>query len=61
MINLKGKRNFYKKIEKSSIDEAYCLAEKVMIENLQYEDTQNGLISFALKKKPVWTHSDKKN
>jgi hypothetical protein len=31
-----------------------------MIENLNYEDTQNGLKSFAQKKKPVWTHSDKK-
>lgn len=31
-----------------------------MLDNLKYEDTQNGFKSFAEKKKPIWSHSENK-
>jgi hypothetical protein len=36
------------------------VANQAMLENLKYNETQDGLKAFALKKKPVWTHDDKK-
>ena len=55
-----GKKAFYKQIETDSLKTAYDLAGDVMVDNLKYEDTQAGLNSFVAKKKPVWSHSDKK-
>ncbi len=55
-----GKRCFYEQIEQNDIQDAYEVASKAMCENLRYEDSQRGLSAFAAKKKPVWSHSDKK-
>ena len=30
--------------------------EEIMVENLQFEDSQEGLNSFKEKRKPQWTH-----
>jgi enoyl-CoA hydratase/carnithine racemase len=55
-----GKRCFYEQIEQETIHGAYKVASQVMCENLQYQDCQSGLSAFAAKKKPTWSHSDKK-
>lgn len=47
-------------MEKSNLNDAYQLAGCTMVDNLKFEDTQNGLKAFASKQKPVWSHSDKK-
>ena len=49
-----GKQNFYKQI-KEDRNEAYCLTSSVMVENLTYPDTQEGIDAFFAKRKPKWT------
>ncbi len=55
-----GKQCFYKQLEKNSIESAYKIASETMVDNLKYEDTQSGLKAFSEKKKPTWSHSNKK-
>ena len=55
-----GKECFYKQIESKCLEDAYDLASKYMVDNLRYQDTQDGLKAFSAKQKPVWTHSNKK-
>jgi enoyl-CoA hydratase/carnithine racemase len=57
-----GKRSFYEQMNcGGNLNNAYRVATEAMLENLKYEDTQNGLNAFATKKKPIWTHSNKKS
>jgi len=49
-----GKQNFYKQI-KQDRNEAYCLTSNVMVENLAYDDAQEGIDAFFAKRKPKWT------
>uniref|UniRef100_T2M858 Enoyl-CoA hydratase domain-containing protein 3, mitochondrial n=1 Tax=Hydra vulgaris TaxID=6087 RepID=T2M858_HYDVU len=48
-----GKATFYRQI-KENRDNAYCLAEKVMVENLEHVDAQEGILSFFQKRPPKW-------
>lgn len=49
-----GKETFYKQIKENRND-AYCLAENVMVENLRHDDAQEGISAFFEKRKPKWT------
>ncbi|XP_075225584.1 enoyl-CoA hydratase domain-containing protein 3, mitochondrial [Lycorma delicatula] len=51
-----GKRFFYEQLE-LDIHTAYRLGENVMDENVQLIDGQEGIRSFAEKRKPVWKHN----
>ena len=54
-----GKRFYYRQIElgiKQALDEG----GKVMVDNLEYKDAQEGIAAFKEKRKPVWIHSDEK-
>lgn len=55
-----GKKCFYEQIKHNDLKYAYDVASKEMIDNLTYEDTQQGLKAFAKKQKPLWSHSNKK-
>ncbi|OXA51901.1 enoyl-CoA hydratase domain-containing protein 3, mitochondrial [Folsomia candida] len=54
-----GKEFFYKQIE-MGYEEALKEGAEVMVQNLQYQDSQEGLDSFKEKRKPVWSHTDDK-
>lgn len=56
-----GKECFYKQIEMKNLEDAYKIAGETMVNNLKYEDTQSGLEAFAAKRKPQWSHSNKKS
>jgi enoyl-CoA hydratase/carnithine racemase len=55
-----GKECFYRQIESACLEDAYDVASKYMVDNLRYQDTQDGLKALSAKQKPVWTHSNKK-
>ncbi len=55
-----GKKAFYEQVNEASVESAYEIGCRTMVENLKFEDTQSGLAAFAAKKKPVWSHSTKK-
>jgi len=48
-----GKKTFYQQI-KEDRNQAYCLAENVMVENLTMHDSQEGIDAFFAKRKPTW-------
>ena len=48
-----GKKTFYQQI-KENRDEAYCIAGNVMVDNLTYQDAQEGIRAFFEKRPPVW-------
>ncbi|CAN7990301.1 unnamed protein product [Ixodes hexagonus] len=54
-----GKRFYYRQM-RLSLAEAYAEGEKVMVDNLRYKDSQEGIAAFAEKRKPVWEHTDRK-
>lgn len=54
-----GKKFFYRQIQ-LGIEDAYSEGERVMLLNLQYRDSQEGIDAFAEKRKPQWEHSDRK-
>ncbi|EEC16875.1 enoyl-CoA hydratase domain-containing protein 3, mitochondrial [Ixodes scapularis] len=54
-----GKRFYYRQM-RLSIVQAYAEGEKVMVDNLRYRDSQEGIAAFAEKRKPVWEHTDRK-
>lgn len=50
-----GKKCFYEQISLSRND-AYRLAGSTMVENLNYQDAQEGINAFLEKRKPKWTN-----
>jgi enoyl-CoA hydratase/carnithine racemase len=48
-----GKRAFYEQIE-MPIDQAYAYAGEVMVENMLYRDTEEGISAFLEKRPPDW-------
>jgi enoyl-CoA hydratase/carnithine racemase len=48
-----GKRAFYAQIEQT-LDEAYALASRAMIDNLAEPDSAEGISAFLEKRRPVW-------
>lgn len=48
-----GKHAFYQQLE-MPLDQAYAYTSNVIIENLQYRDTIEGMIAFAEKRPPSW-------
>lgn len=42
------------------IGQAAEAMESAMLENLKYVDTQHGIEAFLQRKKPNWSHTDKK-
>lgn len=50
-----GKDFFYKQIELDVLD-AYKLGEKIMVDNINSCDGQEGIRSFAEKRKASWSH-----
>lgn len=54
-----GKKFYYRQIQ-MGIEDAYAEGERVMLHNLGYSDSQEGIISFVEKRKPRWEHTDRK-
>lgn len=50
-----GKRFFYKQMD-ADIKSAYNLGGKIMVENVNMEDGQEGIRSFIEKRKPKWNN-----
>ena len=48
-----GKEAFYKQLE-MSLEEAYAYTGDVMVENMLYRDTQEGISAFIQKRDPTW-------
>ena len=48
-----GKTAFYRHIE-MDIPQAYALTQRVMVENLQHPDGQEGISAFLEKRRPAW-------
>lgn len=53
-----GKKFYYRQIQ-MSIEDAYAEGEQVMLHNLHYCDSQEGISAFAEKRKPHWEHTDR--
>lgn len=52
-----GKRSFYQQASADTLQQAYSIAEKAMLENLQTEDSKLGVDSFLQKTgSPKWKH-----
>lgn len=51
-----GKQFYYRQLQ-MGIAEAYAEGEKVMINNLLYKDSQEGIAAFAEKRQPKWEHT----
>ena len=52
-----GKRSLYQQSSAATLEEAYLIAEKAMLENLQTKDAKSGMDSFLQKKgMPQWEH-----
>jgi enoyl-CoA hydratase/carnithine racemase len=49
-----GKGVFYRQLEASSLQQAYGMAGKAMVEGMQKPDAQEGVAAFLGKRKPVW-------
>ena len=54
-----GKRFYYRQIE-LGIKQALEEGGKVMVDNLEYKDCQEGIAAFIEKRKPAWIHSEEK-
>lgn len=50
-----GKQFYYKQMS-VNIKEAYTLGEDIMVSNINMYDGQEGINSFAQKRKPKWGH-----
>ena len=48
-----GKEAFYNQLE-MSVDDAYDYAGNVMVENMLYRDTEEGISAFIDKRDPNW-------
>jgi enoyl-CoA hydratase/carnithine racemase len=51
-----GKRTLYQQQAALSLDEAYRIASRAMVENLETEDARHGIQSFLEGQRPVWKH-----
>jgi enoyl-CoA hydratase/carnithine racemase len=49
-----GKRTLYQQQAALSLDEAYRIASRAMVENLEMEDARHGIQSFFEGQHPVW-------
>jgi len=49
-----GKRAFYEQIQ-MPLDQAYAFTGNVMVENMLYRDTEEGMDAFIEKRDPKWT------
>lgn len=47
-----GKKVLYEQAAMNNLEEAYKYATGAMVENAEFEDTQNGIRAFIEKKKP---------
>lgn len=50
-----GKQAFYEQIEKN-LEDAYTFGEKVMLKNLETDDSKEGINAFIEKRLPKWKH-----
>ena len=48
-----GKPTFYRQIE-ATLEEAYEIAERAMVENLDHGDSAEGIAAFLEKRQPHW-------
>jgi len=48
-----GKRAFYDQLE-MGLDQAYAHTGQVMVENMLYRDTEEGIAAFLEKRPPQW-------
>ena len=48
-----GKEAYYKQLE-MSLDDAYAYTGDVMVENMLYRDTEEGISAFIEKREPNW-------
>ena len=49
-----GKEAFYRQMT-MSVDQAYAYAGEVMVENMLYRDTEEGISAFLEKRSPDWS------
>ncbi|XP_025829872.1 enoyl-CoA hydratase domain-containing protein 3, mitochondrial isoform X2 [Agrilus planipennis] len=49
-----GKKFYYKQVQ-TDIKNAYAMGERQMVDNVGMKDGQEGILSFAEKRKPVWS------
>lgn len=49
-----GKRAFYEQLQQPTLNDAYEYASRVMLENLQARDAEEGIQAFIDKRDPVW-------
>ena len=49
-----GKPTFYRQLE-TALDEAYEIAGRSMVDNLEHEDSREGFAAFLEKRPPNWT------
>ena len=49
-----GKRAFYDQLQ-MPVDQAYAYAGEVMVENMLYRDTAEGISAFLDKRPPDWS------
>eukprot|EP00096_Caligus_rogercresseyi_P015347 TRINITY_DN7796_c0_g1_i1.p1 TRINITY_DN7796_c0_g1~~TRINITY_DN7796_c0_g1_i1.p1 ORF type:complete len:222 (+),score=33.44 TRINITY_DN7796_c0_g1_i1:75-668(+) len=52
-----GKKFMYEQAEMASLEKALSASSDVMVNNLGYRDTKEGMNAFLKKRKPQWHHS----
>lgn len=52
-----GKQSFYQQ-RQLPLKQAYKFGGERMVENLKYDDAQEGINAFVLKRKPNWSHRE---
>lgn len=53
-------KEFLERQKSLNLADAYKRGTEVMLDNLKFRDCQEGIKSFAEKRKPVWSHRDHK-
>ncbi len=54
-----GKR-FYRRQLELGLTQALEEGGKVMVDNLEFRDAQEGIAAFKEKRTPIWSHTDEK-